>query len=110
MKLHFWNKNYVGTHFGGSLYSMTDPFYMIMLIERLGPEYIVWDKSASIYFKTPGRGRVTARFEISEADVSQIKSDVDALGKIDRLFAVQVLDDTGTLVAKVDKTLYIKKR
>jgi hypothetical protein len=62
MKLRFWNRNYVGTHFGGSLYSMVDPFYMLMLIENLGRDYIVWDKSASIRFLKPGRGRVSAEF------------------------------------------------
>src|ERR1039458_6644721 len=25
MKLRWWNANYVGTHFGGSLFAMTDP-------------------------------------------------------------------------------------
>jgi acyl-coenzyme A thioesterase PaaI-like protein len=62
MKLRRWNRNYVGTHFGGSLYSMTDPFFMLMPIENLGPEYIVWDKAATIRFKKPGRGKVRASF------------------------------------------------
>jgi hypothetical protein len=56
MKLTRWNRNYVGTHYGGSLYSMTDPFYMVMLIEILGRDYVVWDKSASIRFRKPGEG------------------------------------------------------
>ena len=62
MKLRFYNRNYVGTHFGGSLYAMIDPFYMLMLMQMLGPEYIVWDKSATIEFKKPGRGTVSAHF------------------------------------------------
>lgn len=61
MKLHWWNANYVGTHYRGSLYFMTDPFFMLMLIENLGKDYVVWDKSASIRFKKPGRGTVSAR-------------------------------------------------
>jgi hypothetical protein len=62
MKLRFWNSNYVGTHFGGSLYAMTDPFYMLMLIENLGHDYIVWDKSASVRFRQPGRARCSLPF------------------------------------------------
>jgi acyl-coenzyme A thioesterase PaaI-like protein len=61
MKLRFWNRNYVGTHFGGSLYAMTDPFFMLMLIENLGPEYIVWDKTATIRFKEAGTGEGARR-------------------------------------------------
>ena len=58
LPLHRWNANFVGTHYGGSLYSMVDPFYMLMLIENLGPDYVVWDKSANIRFRRPGKGRV----------------------------------------------------
>ena len=61
MKLRSWNSNYVGTHYGGSLYSMTDPFYMLMLIENLGRDYIVWDKAATIRFRKPGKGKVEPR-------------------------------------------------
>ena len=71
MKLRFWNRNYVGTHFGGSLYSMTDPFYMLMLIENLGRDYIVWDKSAAIRFKRPGRGKMLAAFRLSDEQIER---------------------------------------
>src|SRR5208282_1913536 len=66
IKLRRWNRNYVGTHYGGSLYSMADPFYMVMLIENLGREYIVWDKSASIRFRKPGRGTVSVSFRLTD--------------------------------------------
>src|SRR5271169_6594091 len=66
MKLRWYNRNYVGTHFGGSLYAMTDPFFMLMLISILGEEFVVWDKSAHIDFIKPGKGTVTARFLITE--------------------------------------------
>src|SRR6266508_3226810 len=64
MKLRCWNRNFVGTHYGGSLYSMVDPFYMLMLIQNLGSEYIVWDKAATIRFRKPGRGTVRAKFRL----------------------------------------------
>jgi len=67
MRLRWWNANYVGTHYGGSLYSMADPFFMVMLIENLGKDYIVWDKAATIRFKKPGRGKMSAGFRLSES-------------------------------------------
>ena len=72
MPLRFYNKNYVGTHFGGSLYAMCDPFFMLMLINILGPGYIVWDKAAAIRFKKPGKGLVKATFTISEEKIAEL--------------------------------------
>ncbi|HVP64109.1 MAG TPA: DUF4442 domain-containing protein, partial [candidate division Zixibacteria bacterium] len=69
MHQRFWNTNYVGVHFGGSLCAMADPFYMLLLMENLGREYIVWDKAASVRFRKPGRGTVRAEFRLSEAEI-----------------------------------------
>ncbi|HET9791009.1 MAG TPA: DUF4442 domain-containing protein [Candidatus Angelobacter sp.] len=110
MPLRFYNRNYVGTHFGGSLYSMCDPFYMLMLINVLGPEYIVWDKSAAIRFKRPGRGTVKAVFEIPAAKVAEIKAAADSLGKVEPQFQVLVTDAEGLVVAEIDKLLYVRKK
>ncbi|MFL5362262.1 MAG: DUF4442 domain-containing protein, partial [Myxococcales bacterium] len=81
MKLSVWNRNFVGTQFGGSLYSMCDPFFMMIAYLRLGPDYVVWDKSASIRFVKPGRGRVRARFEIPTERLEAIKSEADLNGR-----------------------------
>ena len=108
MKLHWWNRNYVGTHYGGSLYSMTDPFYMLMLIQNLGRDYIVWDKAATIRFKKPGRGTVFASFQLSEEQIREIKQAVDRQQKIERTFIVEVKDESGTLIAEVEKLLHIR--
>ncbi|CDR33244.1 DUF4442 domain-containing protein [Criblamydia sequanensis] len=110
MKLRFWNKNYVGTHFGGSLYAMTDPFFMLILIEKLGRDYIVWDKAASIRFIKPGKGTVYARFHISEEEILDLKNQVDLHGKIEPLFTVDILDEEKNCIASVEKKLYIKKK
>ena len=110
MKLRWWNRNYVGTHYGGSLYSMADPFFMLMLIENLGKDYIVWDKSASIRFKKPGRGMVFAKFRVSDEQISEIKRALDSQEKIDRLFRVEVKDETGTVIAEVEKLLHVRKK
>jgi len=110
MKLRWWNANYVGTHYGGSLYSMADPFFMLMLIENLGKDYIVWDKSASIRFKKPGRGTVFASFRLSEDQIREIKLAVDAQGKIERTFMVEVKDDAGNVITEVEKLLHIRRK
>lgn len=110
MPLRFYNKNYVGTHFGGSLYSMCDPFYMLMLINILGPEYIVWDKAASIRFKKPGRGLVKATFHIPEETIAEIRAAADSQGKVEPQFEVAVTDSEGNVIAEVDKLLYVRRK
>ncbi len=110
MPLHFWNRNYVGTHFGGSLYSMCDPFFMVMLINQLGPDYVVWDKAATIRFKRPGKGTMRARFHVPEERVAEIRAQADAGGKIEPTFTVEVTDEEGNVVAEVEKLLYVRKK
>ncbi len=110
MKLRPWNQNYVGTHFGGSLYAMCDPFYMLMVMQSLGPGYVVWDKSATIDFLKPGRGRVRARFEVSDEQLARIRETVQQDGKAHPRFEVTVVDDAGAAVARVGKVLSVKKR
>lgn len=110
MKLRRWNRNYVGTHYGGSLYSMTDPFFMLMLIENLGREYIVWDKSASIRFRRPGTGTVHARFRLADEQIQEIREALESAEKIDRTFAVEVKDASGTVIAEVQKLIHVKRK
>ena len=110
MPLRFYNRNYVGTHFGGSLYSMVDPFYMLMLINILGPDYIVWDKAANIRFKKPGKGVMKAIFELTEDKLAEIRAAAETAPKLEPLFQVLVKDEEGDVVAEIDKLLYIKKK
>lgn len=110
MKLRFWNANFVGTHYGGSLYSMTDPFYMLMLIENLGRDYIVWDKSAIIRFRKPGKGRMRASFRLSEEQIESIRQQLQTQEKVEPTFTVQVTDEAGELVAEVQKLLHVRKK
>lgn len=110
MPLTIYNKNYMGTQFGGSLYSMTDPWYMLMIIKNLGPGYIVWDKAASIRFKKPGESTVHAEFMLTQADIDEIKAFVEENTKMDKTFKVEVKDDSGKLIAEVDKVIYIRKK
>ncbi len=110
MPLNLFNKNYVGVHFGGSLYSMVDPFFMLILMNKLGRDYIVWDKKAEINFKRPGKGKVWASFEISEERVLEIKKEVNLKGKLEPIFEVDIKDEENRTVASVKKTLWVKKK
>lgn len=110
MKQHWYNRNYVGTHFGGSLYAMSDPFYMLMLIQILGKDYVVWDKSARIDFIKPGRGTLTAAFEVNRTLIDTIETNTADGGKYMPQLPVEIKDDRGETVARVAKTLYIRKR
>jgi acyl-coenzyme A thioesterase PaaI-like protein len=103
------NRNLVGTHFGGSLYAMVDPHLMILLMRRLGPGYVVWDKSAVIDFRRPGRGTVHATIRVTDTQVDAI---VAATANGDRHlpeWTLEILDDDGALVATVHKTLYVRR-
>ncbi|CAH0651025.1 MULTISPECIES: DUF4442 domain-containing protein [Pseudomonas] len=108
MKLTRWNRNYVGTQFGGSLYAMVDPFYMLLLIEQLGRDYIVWDKAASIDFIAPGKGPVFAEFHVDDALLDDIRQQTATGKKCLPRVQVDIRDGAGELVARVDKTLYVR--
>ncbi|RJQ73210.1 MAG: DUF4442 domain-containing protein [Desulfobacteraceae bacterium] len=110
MKLHWYNRNYVGTHFGGSLYAMTDPFYMLMLIRILGKDYVVWDKSASIDFVKPGKGTLTAEFGVDRPLLDAIAAHTNGGEKYLPELPVEIKDESGGIVARVIKTLYIRKK
>jgi len=110
MKLGFWNANYVGTHFGGSLYAMTDPFYMLMLMANLGRDYIVWDKAASIRYRKPGKGTVRAEFRLSDAQLDDIRDKLKTLPKYEPTFTVEVKDQQGEVVAAVEKLIHVRKK
>jgi acyl-coenzyme A thioesterase PaaI-like protein len=110
MKLRWWNANYVGTHFGGSLFAMTDAFYMLMLMANLGRDYIVWDKAASIRYRKPGTGTVRAEFRLTEAQLTEIREKLKTLPKYEPRFTVEVRDQQGNVIAEVEKLLHVKKK
>jgi acyl-coenzyme A thioesterase PaaI-like protein len=110
MVLRSWNKNYVNTQFGGSLYSMCDPFFMLMMMRQLGADYIVWDKAATIRFRRPGRGTVRATFTLPAEEVARVRALADAQPSVEVTYTVEVRDDAGELIASVDKLIYIKKK
>lgn len=110
MGLNKLNQNIVGTQFGGSLYSMTDPFIMLLLMQKLGNEYVVWDKSASIDFIKAGKTAVTADIAISDEEVAMIKDLAKDGEPVFRDYSINIKDKQGVIVAKVEKKLYIRLR
>jgi acyl-coenzyme A thioesterase PaaI-like protein len=110
MKLRFWNANYVGTHFGGSLFAMTDAFYMLMLMANLGRDYIVWDKAATIRYRKPGRGTVRAEFRLSESQIEDVREKLKTLPKCEPTFVIEVKDEAGVVIAEVEKVLHVRKK
>ncbi|MFT0213319.1 DUF4442 domain-containing protein [Pseudomonas sp. F1_0610] len=110
MKLTWYNRNYVGTQFGGSLYSMVDPFYMLMIMRNLGRDYVVWDKSATINFISPGTGKVHCECKIDEALLAEIRHHTANGEKYLPSFQLKILDSQGKTVATVDKVVYIRRK
>jgi acyl-coenzyme A thioesterase PaaI-like protein len=108
LRMHFWNRNYVGTHFGGSLFAMTDPWWMMLALHRLGNRYLVWDKAGAIEFVAPGKEDVFAHFVLEESVVEELRAAAADGSKVLRWFEVDVKTASGALVAHVRKQLYVR--
>jgi len=103
-------KNYVGTIFGGSMYGAVDPIYMVMLIKALGPGYVVWDKSAAIRFRKPGRSTLHARFTLDDAELDAIRGALEDATATERTYTIRLVDAEGVLHAEVDKLIHIRRK
>lgn len=111
LNLNFYNRNYIGIHFGGNLFSMTDPFYTLMLFMNLGRHYFVCDKAASINFLSPGKGKVKAEFTLSEETLMTIKQKTATGDALCLPLSVDILDTkSGALIAKVTRELFIQHK
>lgn len=110
MRLRWYNRNFVGTHFGGSLFAMTDPMWMMLLLQRLGSDYVVWDKAGTIDFVKPGRGRVTATFDLPQDTLDAILAKAADGEKVLHWFENDVVDEAGEVVAHVRKQVYVRKK
>lgn len=104
------NRNFVGTHFGGSLFSMADPFFMIMLLQLLGDDYVVWDQAAEIEYLKPGRGTVVATFRLAPSDVAALREAAEGGVRVLKDFPVEIRDAAGEVVARVVKRLYVRQK
>lgn len=110
MRMRPWNRNYVGTHFGGNLFAMTDPFWMILVKECLGGDYFVWDKAAEIEFVKPGKGTVHAEFRIADALLDELRAATAGGEKYLRWLPADVIDAQGDVVARVRKQVYVRRK
>ena len=110
LRLRPWNRNAVGTHFGGSLFAMTDPFWMLLVMRSLGPAYYVWDRAAEVDFRRPGRGVVHARFNLDDASLGHLREASAGGDKVLHWFDTPVLDAAGETVAQVRKQLYVRRK
>ncbi|MGM8885100.1 DUF4442 domain-containing protein [Psychrobacter sp. 1U2] len=110
MGLTALNKNIVGTQFGGSLYAMTDPFYMLLLMQQLGSNYVVWDKSSHIEFVAPGASKVTARIKVSSSEATIIRKLAESGEPVFRDYRTEIVDNNQKVIAVVTKTIYIRLR
>jgi acyl-coenzyme A thioesterase PaaI-like protein len=108
LRLHFWNRNYVGTHFGGNLFAMADPMWMLMAMHRLGTQYYVWDKAAEIEFVAPAREDVFAHFLLDSATVGELRMQAADGSRVLRWFDVELKTAAGEVVARVRKQLYVR--
>lgn len=110
LRSRWYNRNLFGTHFGGSLYAMADPFFLFIITMNFGDGYIVWDKSASIDFLKPAKGTILGVFEISNERLEEIRAEVDALGKSTYHFEAELIDEDGIAVARVKKEVYVRSK
>jgi acyl-coenzyme A thioesterase PaaI-like protein len=108
--LNWKTRNYVGTIYGGSMYGAVDPIYMVMFIKLLGPGYIVWDKSAVIQYKKPGRTTLQAEFVIREEELELIRKKLDEDGKTNRSYQIELRDNDNKVCVEIEKTLHFRKR
>jgi len=109
LPLGWRTRNYVGTIFGGSMYAAVDPVYMLMLIKNLGPDYEVWDKSASIRFRKPARDSLRARFLLPEEEIADIRRTLEEEPTTDRRYTVDLEGEDGEVHATVEKVVHVRK-
>lgn len=110
MPLRWYNRNAVGTQFGGSLYALADPFLMLMTLQQIGPEYVVWDQSAQIDFVSPGRGTVYAKFRMPREEIERLRQEAASGQAVRPQYDVNLTDKDGKVIARVKKTLYVRRK
>lgn len=108
LKTRFWNANAFGTHFGGSLFAMCDPFYIFLTSHRLGKTYYVWDTKTEIAFVKATREPVEARFEVTDEKLAEIVELAKGGDKVLPSFTTVITQPNGEVVAEVRKTIYVR--
>jgi acyl-coenzyme A thioesterase PaaI-like protein len=110
LPLNWRTRGYWGTTFGGSMYAAIDPVLLVMLARRLGRDYQVWDKAATIEFKKPGRSTLYAHFRIEAAEIEALRRALATEERIERTYAIDLVDEAGVVHAHFTKTLHLRER
>ena len=110
LPLNWRTRNYVGTIFGGSIFSSTDVLYFLLVLKNIGEDYVVWDKASSIRFKKPGKGTLYTKAFISDEEIEIIKTELLNTDKIDRVYYLDLIDEEGDICASIEKTIHIRNK
>ncbi len=110
LPLSWRTRNYVGTIFGGSMFASTDVLYFLLVLNNLGKNYIVWDKASCIRFKKPGKGTLYTKAVLSDEEIEIIKTELLNTDKIDRVYFLDLIDETGDICASIEKTIHIQNK
>ncbi|MBD8879391.1 DUF4442 domain-containing protein [Rhodanobacter sp. 7MK24] len=108
LRLRPWNRNYVKSQFGGNLFAMVDPFWMLLAMHRLGPDYYVWDQAAAIDFVAPGREDVYAQFQLDDTTLDELRAAAAKGEKVLRWFENEITTASGEVIARVRKQVYVR--
>jgi hypothetical protein len=103
-------KNRLGTIYGGSMYSSTDPMYMLMLMEILGKDFVVWDKGCTIRFKRPAKTTLFAEFKITPQMLAGVREAVTRDQETTFTWKAEYKDREGAVYAEFDKVLYVASK
>lgn len=110
LHVNLFTRNYVKTAFGGSMSAMTDPYYFMLVMHQLGREYVVWDTRGEIEFVKPGRGTLTAHFEVSRDKAAELRERARGGAKVLEWFETDITDRAGEVVARVRREVYVREK
>lgn len=92
------------------MYAAVDPFYMVMLMKILGDEYVVWDRSATIRFKKPGRETLFAEFHVTREETDEIIEVLETRKSTNREYVIELRNAAGEVHAVIDKEIYVTRK
>lgn len=108
LPITYKNRNYVNSIFGGSMFSAVDPIPMVQLINLLGTDFVVWDKSAEVFFKRPAKENLYANFTYTLEELDEIRNHVANNNEMEILKTTSLINQDQTIVyCRVEKTIYI---
>lgn len=111
LPISYKNRNYVNSIFGGSMFAAVDPIPMVQLIQLLGDDYVVWDKSAEISFKRPAREDLFADFRFTDEETDHIANLVARSHETDITVTTHLTNEERTRTfCTVTKTIYVAEK